>query len=447
MINKAYRNRHEDDLNIPLSVQPWGSDGDKRRYYLIEGNDDTSFRVYRESNPAGLQRTWWSVAGSIDELKALAEKLETQDGGPKAKALAKKIQAAIPRFEATEEKRRRREYRQMRKEQFRRPEGFSLYEGRTRGKRIKYTFSDDENDFFSDEPVLRRSSRNTRNHTPAPSGPITTASGRQVKPPNRLNAETASTGAPSAATSFQGDTSDAGAPRTTRSGRPLRSAAAKLNGFAGGRKRKSSEFESDESEVSEPDFGDDEEEDEHVPDETEEYDEDEEFEDAELSEDDLETTAIGRSTTDAGRKKSLIIKFPIRVEFDENHKVRQIPGPPGEKRPSDEEKTETAPVQPNPAEETISVATTKCMTPVEADKPMIEKVQAISGANNVCDKTVPEPEDKPLTDAPVGLQSPPTPTSEPATSLALRGSPEVTRTGPPPTSTAALASEDVSMQE
>ena len=58
MINKAYRNRHEDDLNIPLSVQPWGSDGDKRRYYLIEGNDDTSFRVYRESNPAGLQRTW-----------------------------------------------------------------------------------------------------------------------------------------------------------------------------------------------------------------------------------------------------------------------------------------------------------------------------------------------------------------------------------------------------
>ena len=67
----------------------------------------------------------------------------------------------IARFEATEEKRRRREYRQMRKEQFRRPEpGFSLYEGRTRGKRIKYTFSDDEADFFSDSTGPRRSTRN-----------------------------------------------------------------------------------------------------------------------------------------------------------------------------------------------------------------------------------------------------------------------------------------------
>ncbi len=45
---------------------------------------------YRESNPAGIQRTWWSVAGTIDELKTLIEKLETQDGGPKARTLAKK---------------------------------------------------------------------------------------------------------------------------------------------------------------------------------------------------------------------------------------------------------------------------------------------------------------------------------------------------------------------
>jgi hypothetical protein len=103
MINLQYKNRGEDDLNIAVSVQPWGSDGDKRRYFLIEGNDDTAFRVYRESNPAGLHRTWWSVAGSIDELKVLVEKLETQDGGPKARALAKKITNSIPRFEATEE--------------------------------------------------------------------------------------------------------------------------------------------------------------------------------------------------------------------------------------------------------------------------------------------------------------------------------------------------------
>ena len=103
LINQQYKNRHDDDLNIGLSVQPWGSDGDKRRYFLIEGNDDTAFRVYRESNPAGLQRTWWSVAGTIDELKALADKLETQDGGPKARALAKKMYNSVPRFDATEE--------------------------------------------------------------------------------------------------------------------------------------------------------------------------------------------------------------------------------------------------------------------------------------------------------------------------------------------------------
>ena len=104
IIAQSYKQvRHEDDLNQPLSVQPWGSDGDRRRYYLVEGLDDTSFRVYRESNPAGFTRTWWSVAGSIDELKALAEKLETQDGGPKARTLAKQITNAIPRFEATEE--------------------------------------------------------------------------------------------------------------------------------------------------------------------------------------------------------------------------------------------------------------------------------------------------------------------------------------------------------
>lgn len=84
-------------------MQPWGSDSDKRRYFLIEGLDDTAFRVYRESNPAGFNRTWWSVAGSIEELKALADKLETVDRGPKARKFAQKIHLGLPRFEAGEE--------------------------------------------------------------------------------------------------------------------------------------------------------------------------------------------------------------------------------------------------------------------------------------------------------------------------------------------------------
>jgi hypothetical protein len=104
IVTSSYKqNRHEDDLNQPLSVQPWGSDADKRRYFLIEGLDDTHFRVYRESNYTAQKRTWWSVASDIDELKQLAHKLETDDGGQKARLLSGKILAAVPRFEATEE--------------------------------------------------------------------------------------------------------------------------------------------------------------------------------------------------------------------------------------------------------------------------------------------------------------------------------------------------------
>lgn len=97
------QNRHEDDLNQPLSVQPWGSDSYRRRYYLIEGLDDTHFRIYRESSHTGIKRTWWSVAGDIDGLKAVAEKLAKADGGQKARTLSEKMMQAIPRFEATEE--------------------------------------------------------------------------------------------------------------------------------------------------------------------------------------------------------------------------------------------------------------------------------------------------------------------------------------------------------
>ncbi|KAK4135417.1 hypothetical protein BT67DRAFT_275662 [Trichocladium antarcticum] len=442
-INQQYKNRHDDDLNIPLSVQPWGSDGDKRRYFLVEGNDDTSFRVYRESNPAGINRTWWSVAGSIDDLRALSEKLEKQDRGPKAKTFAKRILNSVPRFEATEEKRRRREYRQMRKEQFRRPEpGFSLYEGRTRGKRMKYTYSDDEADFLSDSTSARRSTRNTRHHTPAePSGPVTTASGRQVRAPNRLNADNASNGAPSssAPTSVQGDGEDSEMKGVTRTGRPQRNAAANhgMDGWATTKKRKSEEYESDESEESStsgPDF-DGGEEDEHVPDDSDS--DEEEFEEEELADD--------NDDLHDGPKWSLMFKFPIRVSFDENDKVRQIPGPPvvadqqkhyrtakrmvvvGDESESSDVGQEASLEPEPPAAEEISVAV-KRMTPVEsADKPGSEAIAAPAEA-------IGADGDKPMDDADRAVKSPPTPMSETATSLALRGSPEVSRSGPVPAS-------------
>ncbi|KAL4928698.1 uncharacterized protein BDV17DRAFT_298432 [Aspergillus undulatus] len=184
-IKESYRQaRHEDDLNQPLSVQPWGRDSLKRRYWLIEGLDDTHFRLYRESNPALKNITWFSVAGTISELQGVAEKLE-EEKGTNSKKLSERIKNSIPRFEGSEEKRKRRDYRIARKAAFTRPEpGFSLYEGRTRGKKLKYTYSDDE-DIFSDglPPPTRRSGRNTSGiSTPAePAGPRFSASGRQIR--------------------------------------------------------------------------------------------------------------------------------------------------------------------------------------------------------------------------------------------------------------------------
>ncbi|KAJ5197326.1 hypothetical protein N7449_007805 [Penicillium cf. viridicatum] len=183
-IKESYKQaRHDDDLNQPLSVQPWGRDSLKRRYWLIEGHDDTNFRLYRESNPALKHNTWWSIAGSIPELEAVVEKLEGEKG-TNSKKLSERIRASIPRFEASEEKRRRREYRLARKAAFVRPDpGFSMYEGRTRGKKLKYTYSDDEDIFSDDEPSARRS---TRNAVPTEAStesrrPRFTASGRQIR--------------------------------------------------------------------------------------------------------------------------------------------------------------------------------------------------------------------------------------------------------------------------
>lgn len=103
-IKESYlkQSRQPDDLNQPLSVQPWGRDGLKNRYWLIEGQDDTHFRLYRETNPSKEEIHWWSVAGNIPELKAFADDLEQQDS-IHAKKLSEKIKNAIPRFEGSEE--------------------------------------------------------------------------------------------------------------------------------------------------------------------------------------------------------------------------------------------------------------------------------------------------------------------------------------------------------
>ncbi|RAH44761.1 uncharacterized protein BO95DRAFT_483043 [Aspergillus brunneoviolaceus CBS 621.78] len=221
-IKESYKQaRHEDDLNQPLSVQPWGRDGLKRRYWLIEGLDDTHFRLYRESNPALKTNTWWSVAGSIPELKVIADKLD-EEKNIHSKKLSEKIRNSIPRFEGSEEKRKRRDYRIARKAQFARPEpGFSLYEGRTRGKKLKYTYSDDEDIFSDGLPSTRRSTRNTSGvSTPVePAGPRYTASGRQIR---------SRAGGLYGESLLAGQRDDA---QTGDEGRPTRSRANRANGY------------------------------------------------------------------------------------------------------------------------------------------------------------------------------------------------------------------------
>jgi hypothetical protein len=310
MLKDQYKSRtskEKHDVNIPLSVQPWGEDGDKRKYYLIEGQDDTSFRVYRESDltarkePRKDNTTWYSSAGSIDELRVLAQKLADDDGTRKAKALSERILNAIPRFEATEEvrgafpilrsssvpyriplstgnlrgrarvliqvvprpiashtckagyydelfltrlqKRKRREYRLNRKAAFTRPDpGFYSYETRTRGKRMKYTFSDEEeDDEGSDALSVRRSGRHGRDAPAVASGPTVTASGRQVRSrATGLYGETLLSGQATAeaASPATGDyeRSDASGDQASTNGRATR--AAKEFSNSGGRGRK-----------------------------------------------------------------------------------------------------------------------------------------------------------------------------------------------------------------
>lgn len=384
IINQSYKqNRHEDDLNQPLSVQPWGSDSDRRRYFLIEGLDDTAFRVYRESNPAGFNRTWWSVAGTIEELNVLAEKLETKDGGPRAKKLAQRMLAAVPRFEATEEKRKRREYRVMRKEQFKRPEpGFSMYEGRTRGKRMKYTYSDDE-DFMSDS-TNRRSTRNTGTHTPAePAGPVTTASGRQVKAPSRMTVDASNNIVTTGEDDTSMDTAEDGA---VSNGRSRRSAT--------NRQPPTDGWDDEDEEPSESELEDDEGND-HIPDESED-EEDEEFDgDEEMADDDLEESP-----------KSLVVKLKV---------------------PDTTSKEYVADTQP---EDGIDGALEKSMKMNGEGKGKAGSRKASTTDQDDIENCVtPDPSDRNKTETKLNgeAQQPPlTPASNSAlpTSLALRGSPE-----------------------
>lgn len=282
----------------------------------------------------------------------------------------------------------------MQKERFKRPEpGFSMYEGRTRGKRIKYTYSDDEDVSFSDS-TTRRSTRNTGTTTPAETGPVTTSSGRQVRAPTRLNVATGE----SAPSSVKGESPEFDdEPATGPNGRPKRSAAVAgqaTNGWAGSASRTREQTFGSDDEESEGDLGDDEEDaDEHVPEESD--DEDEFDEDEAMVDDDLDDSP-----------QSLVIKLSVTPP-----KLRtvlspepngQATSPSADKRPS-QPKTEDPEPPPTAGAEVPALP-----EPATAVGQTVE-VKPASTVSAAKESMVEKPTNSPTISA---------------TSLALRGSPE-----------------------
>ena len=187
-----------------------------------------------------------------------------------------------------------------------------MYEGRTRGKRMKYTYSDEEDDIYSDSTTTRRSTRNTGTHTPAePSGPTITQSGRQVKSRHGgAYGESILSGTHGTALSAGGFEGTSEEPEDGSSGRPRRAAAAATtNGWTakGGRHIEGyndvDEMTSeDEGDASEQDYGDDEEEDVLLESDVNDPD-------------DLTDEEAGLD--EAGEKKKLIVKLPVKTPTPE----------------------------------------------------------------------------------------------------------------------------------
>lgn len=197
-----------------------------------------------------------------------------------------------------------------------------MYEGRTRGKRIKYTYSDDEDDIYSDATTSRRSNRNTGTHTPAEGlGPTVTLSGRQVRSrQGGVYGESILSGTHTPAVSignFDG-TSEEPEGVENASGRPRRAAAGgrEVNGYGRGGAHiegynSVDEMDSDEGDASEQDYGDDEDEEEHVLLESDVDDQDD-FTDGE---DEL---------LEEVKNKSLVVKLPMKTPTPEKKNKAQL---------------------------------------------------------------------------------------------------------------------------
>jgi hypothetical protein len=191
---------------------------------------------------------------------------------------------------------------------------------------MKYTYSDEEDEGYSDATTSRRSTRNTGTHTPAEGlAPTVTLSGRRVKArQGGTYGESMLTGTHTpAVTHGSYGTSEEPEQAEGATGRPRRAAAPTV-GAKGWNSKGGAHIEgynsvdemndSDEDDASEQDYGDDEEEDDHLSLESDK------------DEDDLtdeEEDMVGED-----EKKSLIIKLPVKTPTPERKTIIKLPVSP-----------------------------------------------------------------------------------------------------------------------
>jgi hypothetical protein len=196
---------------------------------------------------------------------------------------------------------------------------------------MKYTYSDEEDEGYSDT-TSRRSTRNTGTHTPAePAGPTVTLSGRQVRSrQGGAYGESMLSGTHTPAITVGGNdgtSEDHDEDGDVVGRRPRRAAAVQgQNGYKSGGGQHIEGYNSvdemdDEDDASEQDYGDDEEDD-HVSIESDVEDSD----DLSNGDDEMEDDILDVES----RKKSLVVKLPVKTPTPEKKvTITKSPAPEG----------------------------------------------------------------------------------------------------------------------
>ncbi|KAG5437681.1 hypothetical protein PCANB_000718 [Pneumocystis canis] len=177
-IDENYKNSTSNDTKNALSVNPLGKDGKNRKLWLIEGND-TPFRVYRESKSRSGSIKWESIAGTADELRQYAQSLSNDSSSDAITLVPKILEQVCPRVEKAQIRRDKLEANRARLAALNIES--TLIGMRTRGKRIKYTFTDDDDDSDAQISMFKHKNYFHSNNESV----RYTASGRMIRRPKR----------------------------------------------------------------------------------------------------------------------------------------------------------------------------------------------------------------------------------------------------------------------